>query len=124
MMIPHITRVFVPEAAVVGDLDSLELASMDEDTGLIGPPSQYSLLGYLVPVNQLEQFGIPELVASPAAMIIGLSTHERAYLVRQTGGIWHLLLQTGSNEPESYSFRERPEPRPVVVREQRKPQFW
>jgi hypothetical protein len=125
MMIPHISRVFVPETAIVGDLDGLQLASMDEDSLLIGPPGRYSLMGYLIPINQLEQSGIPELVASPAAMILGLSTHERAVLFPQFDGMWQLLLQTGRGEPESYCFRDHPEPRPVATaRRRRAPQFW
>lgn len=124
MLIPHITRIFVPETAVTGDLDRLETASLDGKSCVIGPPGRYNVLGYLVPVNQLEQFGIAELVASPAAMIIGLSTHERAALLPHEGGVWELRLQTGRGKPETYAFRDHPEPRQAPAASRRKQAVW
>lgn len=124
MMVPHISVVFVPVSATVGDLDGLGTASMDEESCKIGPDGRYAVAGLLVPVGELEQRGIPELVAQPAAMMIGLSTHEHAILVPHQGGMWKLLLHSGKGIPETYTFRDRPEPRPVASVTRRRQFTW
>ncbi|GEM_PF-3102472 len=124
MLIPHISWVFVPASAIVGELDGLEPASMDEHSHIIGPAGRYSLPGLLVPVSELEQRGIPELVAQPAAMIIGLSTHEQAILFPHSGGLWKLLLCSRKSQLETYTFRDRPEPRPVAAVPRRRQPVW
>jgi hypothetical protein len=115
MLIPHISWVFVPASVIPGDLDGLEPASMDEEHHIIGPADRYDVPGLRVPANELQQRGIPELVAQPAAMIIGLSTHEQAMLLRHVGGLWELLLRSRRSPLERYTFRDRPEPRPAAT---------
>lgn len=121
MMTAHIDRVFIPESDVTGDVESLDCASMDDSTQMLGEPDEYECQGYLVPANQLMQYGVPELVASPANMIIGLSTHERASLIRRDDDIWELLLTTGRGTPEQYLFRGKPEPKPAPTVRRRQP---
>ena len=124
MFIPHISWVFVPASAIPGEVDDLEPASMDEEHHIIGPPDHYGLPGLRVPVNELQQRGIPELVAQPAAMIIGLSTHEHAILRPHAGGLWELLLRSRRSPVERYAFRDRPEPRPPVTPRRHRQYSW
>lgn len=124
MMIPHISSVFVPVSAIAGEPDGLHLASIDTESFSIGPADRYTMAGLLIPVGELRQRGIPELVAQPAAMMIGLSTHEHAILIPYEQGIWRLLLHSGKGHPETYTFRDHPEPRPAASAKRRKQLAW
>jgi hypothetical protein len=101
----QIVRVFVP-AIVLGDkVDGLEAASADESFFVIGAPGRHDLPGFLVPLDQLEERGIPRKVAREVIPIVSLRTSEHVILLAHEGGLWELLVQTGKGLPDTYTFR-------------------
>lgn len=98
-------RVFVPLTAIPEKNEGLEAASADDAFYVIGPPERYELKGYLVPVGDLEERGIPRRVAREVSMVVSLRTSEHAVLLQHEGGLWELLIQSGKGLPDTYTFR-------------------
>ena len=100
-----IARVFVPATVLAEKTDGLEAASADESFYVIGAPGRHELPGFLVPLEQLEDRGIPRKIAREVAMIVSLRTSEHAILLSHEGGLWELLVQSGKGLPDTYTFR-------------------
>ncbi len=104
----QILRVFVP-ATVLGDkVDGLEAASADETFYVVGAPGRHELAGFLVPLNELEERGIPRKVAREVIPIVSLRTSEHVILLAHEDGLWELLVHTGQNLPDTYTFHVTP----------------
>src|SRR5450756_2368220 len=100
----HVVRVFVP-AIVLGDkVGGLEAASADESFFVVGAPGRHELPGFLVPLDELEDRGIPRKVAHEVIPIVSLRTSEHVILLSHEGGLWELLVQTGKGLPDTYTF--------------------
>lgn len=104
----HIVRVFVPATVLGGKADGLESASADESFFVVGAPGRHELPGFLVPLDQLEDRGIPRKVAREVVPIVSLRTSEHVILLAHEGGLWELLVQTGKGLPDTYTFRVTP----------------
>jgi hypothetical protein len=98
------TRVFVP-AGILTDPTGLEPASADDSFFVVGVPGRHELPGFLVPVGDLEDRGIPRSVAREVAMIVSLRSSEHMILLSHEGGVWELLVQTGKGLPDTYTFK-------------------
>ncbi len=99
------TRVFVPAAVLTDKTAGLEPASADETFYVVGAPGRHELAGFLVPLNELEERGIPRKVAREVIPIVSLRTSEHVILLAHEGGLWELLVQTGNGLPDTYTFR-------------------
>lgn len=100
-----VARVFVPATVLADKTDGLEAASADESFFVIGAPDRHELAGFLVPIEELEDRGIPRKVAREVAMIVSLRTTDHAILLSHEGGLWELLVQSGKGLPDTYTFR-------------------
>jgi hypothetical protein len=102
------TRVFVPATVVLDKTAGLEPASADETFYVVGPPGRHELAGFLVPLNELEDRGVPRKVAREVLPIVSLRTSEHVILLAHEGGLWELLVHTGKSLPDTYTFRVTP----------------
>lgn len=101
----HIVRVFVPATVLSDNVGGLEAASADDTFFVVGAPGRHEMPGYLVPLDQLEERGIPRKVAREVVPIVSLRTSEHVILLSHEGGLWELLVQTGKGLPDTYTFR-------------------
>jgi hypothetical protein len=102
-----VTRVFVPASALSENVEGLEPASGDETFFVVGAPGRFELAGFLVPVNELEDRGIPRRIGREVALIASLRTTEHMMLLKHEGGIWELLvLSDKAGQPDTFTFKE------------------
>lgn len=101
-------RVFVPEVVVPENREGLEPASADDSFYVIGQFDRYELKGFLIPVGELEERGIPRRVAREVSMIVSLRTSEHVILLSHGEGLWELLIQAGKGLPDTYTFKVNP----------------
>jgi hypothetical protein len=106
MPTPHVTRVFVPANVINGKSEGLAGASADACSSVIGAPDCYELAGFLVPLCELEERGIPANVAQLAAMLVGLNSIQNVVILRH-GQVWELTLKSGEGRPEIYTVIEK-----------------
>ena len=99
------TRVFVPATVLEDRTSGLEPASADETFYVVGAPGRHELPGFLVPLTELESRGIPRKVAREVIPIVSLRTSEHVILLAHEDGLWELLVHTGENLPDTYTFR-------------------
>jgi len=99
--------VFLPGTALNTDPHDLEPASADEVFYVVGPAGRYEHAGYLIPVDRLEDCGVPREIAREVAMIVSLRTSEHMILLPHENGLWELLIESGRHGlPDTYTFRE------------------
>lgn len=101
-----VPRVFLPGTAINENRDGLERASADDTFYVVGPAGRYEMPGFLIPLDDLEQRGVPRNVAREVAMIVSLRTSEHVILLAHEGGLWELLIESGKHGlPDTYTFR-------------------
>ena len=100
-----IPRVFVPADLAVGNTEELEPASADEGFFVVGPPGRHEDPGFLVPVDRLEEIGVPRQVAEQVAMVVCLRNSRHIMLMRHGLSLWELAVNVGKSLPDTYTFR-------------------